>query len=142
MVVVVIIGLLAAMSLPIYRHITMRSKTVAVQNDFRTFSTAFVTYNLQHGGWPADSTAAEIPTEMTGALPPGFTTKTPIGGFYKWEAGHTIAGVDVKAAISIVGASDDQDLLEMIDREMDDGDLANGNVKTDGGNTLVFIIEK
>lgn len=49
MVVVVIIGLLAAMALPIYRHITMRSKMTAVVNNFRSFSTALITYNLQNG---------------------------------------------------------------------------------------------
>ena len=33
LVVVVIIGVLAAAGLPTYRHITMRSKTTALEND-------------------------------------------------------------------------------------------------------------
>jgi predicted unusual protein kinase regulating ubiquinone biosynthesis (AarF/ABC1/UbiB family) len=38
--------------------------------------------------------------------------------------------------------SDDADLREMIDREMDDGDLHAGNVIVGSTNSLVFIIEK
>src|SRR5665213_2955015 len=49
MVVVVIIGLLVAMALPAYRKITMRSKTAALVSDLRSYSTAFITYNLQNG---------------------------------------------------------------------------------------------
>ncbi len=147
MVVVVIIGLLAAMSLPAYRRITLRSKTVAVVNDLRAYSTAFITYNLQNGKWPADGTPQVVPPEMLGALPEAFTAKSPIGGVYKWNYDVSAAGLSpVKAAIIIesvsgMSVSDDLDLFEMIDREMDDGNINTGNVQVSTG-SLVFIIEK
>lgn len=147
MVVVVIIGLLAAMALPTYRIVTMRSKTTAVVNDLRTFSTAFVTYNLQNGRWPADTAPAETPVEMAGALPVGFGLKTPIGGEYEWDNDVSTNGFYTKAAISIQSVTDnpmtdDVELLEMIDKQMDDGDLSTGNVRLGSGNTLVYIIEQ
>ncbi len=148
MVVVVIIGLLAAMSLPAYRRITMRSKTAAVVSDLRAFSTAFITYSLQNGKWPADGTAQEIPPEMAGALPAGFAGKSPIGGVYKWNYDVSADGINnIKAAIIIetVGGeaiSDDADLRDMIDKEMDDGDGSTGNVRVGNTNSLVYIIEK
>jgi type II secretory pathway pseudopilin PulG len=147
MVVVVIIGLLAAMSLPAYRRITMRSKTAAVVSDLRAFSTAFITYSLQNGKWPDDAQPQEIPAGMSGALPTAFTLKSPIGGVYKWSYDVSADGIPAKAAIIIETSggeqvSEDTDLREMIDREMDDGDLDQGSVRKGDTNSLVFIIEK
>jgi len=147
MVVVVIIGLLAAMSLPAYRRITMRSKTAAVVSDLRAFSTAFITYSLQNGRWPADASPQEIPPEMAGALATAFAGKSPIGGVYKWNYDVSADGITAKAAIIIetVGSdviSDDADLRDMIDAEMDDGVGATGNVRVGSTNSLVYIIEK
>lgn len=149
MVVVVIIGLLAAMSLPAYRRITLRSKTAAVVSDLRSFSTAFITYSLQNGQWPADAMPQQIPPVMIAALSNGFGQRSPIGGVYKWNcnASADADGVSAKAAIIIETSggetvNDDADLWEMIDREMDDGDLNTGNIQRGNTNSLVYIIEK
>jgi type II secretory pathway pseudopilin PulG len=147
MVVVVIIGLLAAMSLPAYRHITMRSKATAVENDLRAFSTALITYNLQSAKWPADEDAHVIPVEMTAALPTGFTLKTPIGGYYKWCFDSHPDGVDAKAAIIVQGdtdnpVNDDEELRLLIDKQLDDGDLHTGNIQVGSTGALVYILEK
>jgi len=147
MVVVVIIGVLAAMSLPAYRRITMRSKTAALVSDLRSFSTAFITYSLQNGKWPDNADPSEVPPGMAGALPNGFSLKSPIGGVYKWNYDVSADGITVKAALLVETAngqavSDDLDLFMMIDREMDDGDLATGNVRRGNTNSLVFIVEK
>jgi type II secretion system protein G len=150
MVVVVIIGLLAAMSLPTYRHITIRSKATAVENDLRAFSTAFITYNLQNGKWPGDEDPHVVPVEMASALPTNFVLKTAMGGYYKWcfpTAPGTSDGVACKTAISIVGdadspLNDDEDLRLLIDKQLDDGDLHTGNIQVGSTGSLVFIIEK
>lgn len=147
MVVVVIIGLLAAMALPTYRRITMKSKTAALVSDLRSYSTALITYNLQNGKWPPNDAPQKIPAGMVGAMAEGFTRKSPIGGYYKWNYGVSADGINATAAIIIETAngeavSDDADLREMIDREMDDGDLSTGSVVLGSTNSLVFIIEK
>lgn len=147
MVVVVIIGLLAAMGLPAYRRVTLRSKATAVQNDLRAFSTAFITYNLQNGRWPADLGPAQSPPELQNALPNNFTQKSPIGGFYKWNYDVSADGITAKAAIIIQSdtdnpVSDDEELRLLIDRQMDDGVLATGNIQVGSTNSLVYIIEK
>ena len=147
MVVVVVIGLLAAMGLPAYRRVTMRSKATAVQNDLRTFSTTFITYNLQNGRWPADIGPAQRPPELQNALANNFTMKSPIGGFYKWNYDVSSDGITAKAAIIIQSdtdnpVSDDEELRLQIDRQMDDGVLATGNIQVGSTNSLVYIIEK
>lgn len=148
MVVVVIIGLLAALGLPTFRQVTMRSKATAVVNDFRTFSAAFVTYNIQNGRWPATTDPQVIPPEMATALTNQFTVKTPIGGGYKWNYDVSAGGIpDIKAAISIEPMSGnamnlDRELLERVDSQMDDGNLSTGNVREGGYYSLVYIIEQ
>lgn len=148
MVVVVIIGLLAAMGLPAFRKVSLNSKATAVANDFRAFSTPLVTYNLQNARWPTNTDLRVIPPEMTAALPHQFEDKTPIGGYYKWNYDVSAGGIpDVKAAISIEPATgnpmnDDRDLLEKIDSLLDDGNLSTGNIREGGYYSLVYIIEK
>jgi prepilin-type N-terminal cleavage/methylation domain-containing protein len=147
MVVVTIIGFLAAAGLPSYRHLTMRSKVTALENDLRQFATAIQTYTLQNGHWPANGDPQVIPPELAAALPDNFTRITPIGGVYKWNYDVPADGVTAKAAIVVQTSSgsvvsDDEDLFLMIDRQMDDGVLETGNIQVGSTNSLVFIIEK
>jgi type II secretory pathway pseudopilin PulG len=142
MVVVVIIGLLAAASLPAYRLITLRSRAASVVNDLRTFSTVFITYSLQNGRYPDDGDP-----QVAGQLPGNFSQRTPIGGVYKWNFDIPADGVPAKAAIIIQAATgnallDDLDQLETVDKQIDDGNLATGNMQLGSTNSLVFIIEK
>lgn len=145
-VVVTLLGLLVAMALPAYRHVTMRSKAAAVSNDVRVFAQTFQTYSTQHGGWPASAGPGVIPPEVADAISGSFTKATPIGGHYEWDYDSSSAGFHVTAAISIVttgdtSMTDDVDLIEMVDRTYDDGDTSKGNVQLGSTNSLVFIIE-
>jgi type II secretory pathway pseudopilin PulG len=147
MVVVVIIGLLAAASLPAYRLITLRSRAASVVNDLRTFSTVFITYSLQNGRYPDDGDPQVVPPQVAGQLPGNFSQRTPIGGVYKWNFDVPADGVPAKAAIIIQAATgnallDDLDQLETVDKQIDDGNLATGNMQLGSTNSLVFIIEK
>ena len=72
-----------------------------------------------------------------------FAFKSPIGGVYKWNYDVSADGITAKAAIIIETSggeviSDDVDLLEMIDKEMDDGNLATGNIQIGSTNSLVY----
>jgi len=145
-VVVTLLGLLIAMALPAYRHVTLRSKAAAVVNDIRVFATAFQTYSTQNGGWPASAAAGVIPPEIAGAISGNFTMPTAIGGHYKWDYNSTAAGFHITASITIVTTSDsalttDVEMLEMVDQIYDDGNTSTGNVQITATNDLVFIVE-
>ena len=147
MVVVVIIGLLAAASLPAYRLITLRSRATTVVNDLRTFSTVFITYSLQNGRYPDDGDPPVVPPPVAGQLRGNFIQPTPIGGVYKWNFDVPADGVPAKAALIIQAETgnpimDDLDQLEAVDKQIDDGNLATGNLRLGSTNSLVFIIEK
>lgn len=150
-VVVMILGLLISLALPGYRKITLKSRATAVVSDLRTFSAAFGGNSMQNGSWIAD-------TGVPGEIPPGmviadgkemsiaFTRPTPIGGKYLWVSNDPSDSTYGKAAIAITtdGAAqltDDLDLLEMVDRMIDDGDLSSGNLQRVGP-ALVYVLEK
>lgn len=143
-IVVTLLGLLIAIGVPTYRRLTVKSKATAAVSDLRTFSAAFVTYNLQQAKWPdATGTAGEIPPEMANTVPQAFTKITPIGGYYEWLK-DSIYG---KAAITISTANgslatDDAELVELIDTLMDDGNPATGSIQIGATNNVVLIIEK
>lgn len=146
MIVVVIIGLLAAIGMPTFRQVTMRSKATAMVNDIRQFTTSLQTYNHQNGRWPAESGPGEIPAELSGALPPNFTKPTPLGGLYDWDYDVSPGGIPAKATITVASAggftfTNDAALVEMVDALMDDGVLTTGQVQYNAG-SLVFIIER
>src|SRR3954465_15238981 len=78
MIVVVIIGLLAALAIPAFQRVQRASQNARVINDFRVFSQAFEVYNSVNGVWPNNVGAGQVPT-----------TPVPMTGDFKgatWQA--------------------------------------------------------
>jgi prepilin-type N-terminal cleavage/methylation domain-containing protein len=143
-VVILVIGLLTAMTLPAYRKITLKSKATAVTKDLRTFSDAFVSNNLQNSKWATDvGTPGQVPPELANSLPAAFTKPTPIGGKYIWISNSTY-----KAALGVTtdGAStltDDVEQLEVVDLMLDDGDIGNTASSVHmAGPMIVYVLER
>lgn len=141
-VVVLIIGVLTAMTLPAYRRINLKSKATAVQKDLRTFADAFVSNNLQNSRWATDTgTPGQIPPEVAQQITATFTKPSPIGGMYVWISNSTFKGAIGVTTDGASALTDDIDQLEMVDRMLDDGNLGSGNVQL-AGPTLVYVLEK
>ena len=141
-VVVVILGILIALTLPGYRRVNLKTRATAVMNDFRTFSGAFSAFNLQNSRWPTDTgVPGAVPPELANGFSVAFTKTSPIGGKYLWISNSTY-----KAAIAITTDGSDQlttdvELLELVDQLMDDGNTSAGNVQVVGP-ALIYIIEQ
>jgi type II secretory pathway pseudopilin PulG len=106
MVVVLIISVLATIALPSIIRVQRRTKTAAIQNDFRTFAAAFDTYAQENGGWPAEAGSGVIPTGMDQRLNvSAWQRKTPMGGNYDWEGNQMQWGTRYAAAIAIKGTA-------------------------------------
>jgi type II secretory pathway pseudopilin PulG len=146
MVVVLIISLLEAMAVPSIRRIQLKSRTAAVANDFRVFTTAFQTYAQEHGTYPAEAAAGVIPTGMEVLLGnTAWTRKTPMGGKYNWENNQLHWGTRYKAAITATADAPlplDGNQLVDIDRRIDDGLLGSGDFRIGANLCPLYVIEK
>ncbi|GHC04423.1 hypothetical protein GCM10007047_21450 [Cerasicoccus arenae] len=139
MVVVVIIGLLAAIALPAFQRARQRSQNTRLANDLRQFSGAFETYSLENGVWPPDVNQGILPPEMVGYIViDKFESGTIYGGNYDWEgpgAFSFIAGVSIRSS----NLEDEQAIG--IDEILDDGDLSTGKFRNISG-AYVYILEE
>jgi type II secretory pathway pseudopilin PulG len=146
MVTVTIISLLAAISVPTVQIVKRRAIATAIGNDLRTFAGAFDVYAHETGGWPAEVAAGVFPPEMASRInSTAWQRPTPFGGQYNWDNNQMHAGTRYRAAIAISSTAlspvvQDADLLEMIDRIVDDGNLATGNFRLGADDEPVFIV--
>jgi len=139
MIVVVIIGLLAAIAIPAVKKTQRAAQNNTVVNDFRVFSQAFETYCTQNGAWPANVGAGVVPAGMGTAdfKVSVWQTKTPIGGQWNWD--YNIAGFTAGISISNFTCTDAQ--LQEIDAKLDDGDLTTGFFQKTQSNRVSYILQ-
>ena len=140
MIVVVIIGLLAALAIPAFQRVQRGAQNNTVVNDFRVFSQAFETYSTQNGAWPGNVGPGVVPTGMSSA---DFKTSvwqstTPLGGKWNWDM--NIAGFTAGVSNSNFICTDAQ--LQEIDAKLDDGDLTTGNFQKVSSNRVMYILEQ
>lgn len=143
MVVIVIIGLLAALAIPAIRRNQQASQNTRAINDFRVFIQAFEIYNTQNGGWP-DSAAPGImpnlPTAITDTLKAGsWQATTNIGGLWQWDNSVSSGG---DAGVCIIGFTCTDEQLQQIDTKLDDGNLTTGNFQKTSVSRLIYVLEK
>jgi len=137
MIVVVIIGILAAMAGVAFKHVRDRSIATTVANDLRVFAGAFQAYALENGTYPADVNRGIVPSGMEDYLKSNlFTSPSPAGGYYDWEEG--VFGLT--AAVSLRNPSVDRDTIKTVDEILDDGDLSSGVIYWTSG-ALMYVIE-
>jgi len=140
LVVVVILGLLAAIVIPQFSDFTGETKRAAFVSSARIFVAAAKRYELDYG---------EYPEAGHGELPDGFGEyiqsnnwegATPIGG--EWEARLNTGGVTAALGVHYGGGDPDHDAAQMlvIDELVDDGDLATGAFRHFGGGHYFFVI--
>lgn len=139
MVVVVIIGLLAALAIPAFQRSQRASQNARAINDFRIFVQAFEVYNSQSGSWPPNAGGGVVPAGMSGDFKQDAWTANPntLGGRWNWDYNRPefLAGVSV----SNFTVTDAQ-LLE-IDAKLDDGVLTTGFFRKISSNRVSYIIE-
>jgi len=149
MVVVTIISMLMALSIPSYKRIQKKTRAAAIANDFRVFSAVLQSQAHENGAWPAETPAGVVPAGITSEdiQLDTWTNPTAIGGTFDWENGQIHNGIKYTAALALVDTADspllvDTELYQEIDSILDDGNLNTGNfvVSTDGGHTYLLLI--
>ena len=145
MIVVAIIGILAALALPLFRIIVKKSRISTLANDLRVHGGAIHTYAMQFGDYP-DSYAVSgtmIPG-LEGLLNGSWLEPSPIGGVYTWvytqqpqpdARSAYIQIVETGAAPFAIGLAD----VVKLDQRIDDGNLATGYLQVAGSRVRYFI---
>lgn len=139
MVVVVIIGLLAALAIPAFQRNQRATQNARVINDYRVFVQAFEIYNTQNGAWPPNAGSGIVPTGMGGDFKEDTwkAARTPIGGRWNWDLNKS----DFTAGVTVAGYTITDAQAAEIDAKIDDGDLSTGFFrKTVGTNRLTYIL--
>ena len=146
--VVLVIGILAALSVPAMKKNALNARSSAVMNDLRVYAGAFQAYAQEHGDWPPGGGApGAFPAGMEGYLSStNWSRTTPIGGNYQFATQSPQAGGRY-AAIIIISTTDnnpvtsDANQLTDIDTKLDDGNLSTGNFFLGYRNYPVFVLE-
>src|SRR5262245_49893492 len=116
MIVVVIIGLLAALAIPAFQRVQRASQNARAINDFRVFAQAFEIYNSQNGAWPANAGSGVVPTSpvsMSGDFKvASWQATTVVGGRWNWDNNLSSGG---NAGICIAAFTCTQAQLEEVD---------------------------
>mgnify|MGYP006084147407 FL=1 len=135
MVVVVIIGLLAAITIPAFQQIRLRSQVSSFANDLRIAGNAFETFATENGTWPSDGISA-IPNSMNGYLSLSkFNAPTPLGGVWDWDYQQ----FDVTAGLSVRSPAADIATMTKVDESIDDGDLTTGSFLARSGGYILVL---
>lgn len=137
MIVVVIIGLLAAMAIPAFKRVQRAAISKRYLNDVRQIRDAVERYTLENGSYPPNGEAGLHPS-LNGYVPDSVRrSSTPLGGVWDWD--YQQSGVTAMVSVWNFTASDEQ-LLD-IDRTIDDGNLSSGIFRKANGKAS-YIMEE
>jgi prepilin-type N-terminal cleavage/methylation domain-containing protein len=125
MMVVGIIGLLAAIALPTFAKARTQTRSARFIADLRVAAHAFDTYATFAGDYPPDVGPGQVPVGMDDYLAKvHWSTPTSIGGRWDWDFAQHQFGV--RAGVSVYRPNRSDAEMAAIDMKVDDGDLATG----------------
>jgi len=138
MIVVLIIGVLAALAGVAYTKSRAAAQATATAHDLRTFAGAFEMFAMYEGYWPDDGLPSTVPYGMneffkTSAWKDG----APVGGEYDWE----FDTFGIWAAVSIYHPEADAAVLTRVDEILDDGNLSTGLFRSYSSGVM-YILEE
>lgn len=143
MIVVVIIGLLAALAIPAFQRVQRASQNARAINDWRVFVQAFEIYSSQNGVLPNNVGPGVVPTtpvSMNGDFKAAtWQAVTVLGGRWNWDNSLSSGG---NAGVSISGYTATDAQMAEIDAKIDDGDLTTGNFVQVSSTRVMYIVAR
>lgn len=138
MIVLSIIGLLIASTIPFLARTRKQSRMAHISHRLRIAGNAFVLYALENTDYPPETGTRLTPPGMETYLRSfGWEEDTEIGGFWDWDLNRFA----IKAGVSIYKPDWDADLLQELDEMVDDGNLHAGQYRL-FPNRYTYIIEE
>jgi prepilin-type N-terminal cleavage/methylation domain-containing protein len=137
MIVVVIIGILAAIGIPAIFSNKRNTQNARFVSDLRTFAQGFETLALKNGAWPPDGTPGVVPAGASGEISDkAWAATTSVGGNWDWDYQQ----FGFTAGISVYEPTVSVEQMREIDRKIDDGDLNTGNFRA-RSQGYIFILQ-
>lgn len=140
LIVVTMIGILAAIAIPAFQKLSKRSQNTAFVNDLRIAHEAVQRYSLETGGWPAGD-GTTLPPALQGYLPPPdrWDKPTTVGGYWAMSTSDGVA--DFRASLLVNGYVGGTSRAADIDKMVDDGNPGTGILRSDGVK-LTMVLEQ
>jgi prepilin-type N-terminal cleavage/methylation domain-containing protein len=127
MIVVAVIGLLAAMAIPSLQRARGQSLNVRFEADLRGAKDAFTQYSFDNRRYPPDGMPAEVPNGMADYLRRvDWTNNTTVGGQWDWDNGQ----FGFKAGVSVYRPTVPIAQMREVDTAIDDGNLSTGSFRS------------
>lgn len=138
MIAVLIIGLLAAMAIPVFKAVASNSKAGVFAADVRMLQRVMEEYTMVNGLYPPDTSTGVWQAEFSGWVSEGFFEgDTSLGG--SWDTEYDDNGIT--SAVGVVDPTVDIADLVKVDRIIDDGNLATGKFRQ-FGTRFYWVIEE
>jgi len=138
MIVVIIIGLLAALAIPTIHNSQRNAKSATFINDVRTYGAAAEVFSLETGDYPEDVCPGVMPTGLGEYIPTTkWTEATPIGG--RWDFVKDDMGI--VSGFGAVGHTATNAQLMHIEKKFDDGNLSSGKLRVLASGYFYVIAE-
>jgi len=136
MVVIGIIGLLAAIAIPNFIKVRKTAFHARFIADLHAAVAAFEMRALEKGDYPPETGPGQMPDGMEAYFKRmDWTAPTPIGGNWDWDNGQ----FGFKAGISVTQADLDDAEMTEIDQKIDDGNLATGTFRRRAGGYIYIL---
>lgn len=132
LIVVVILGILAAIVIPSFANATGDTRKAAFTQDLRAFESGILRYEIDNGEFPLDGGSGTVPSGLEDYVNVGkWQRGSPIGGVWDNETDDVLT---VGMGVHFNGTGETQDSVYMagIDEMLDDGDLTTGSFRAYG----------
>jgi general secretion pathway protein G len=140
LIVVVILGILAAIVIPSFANATEDTRKAAFAQDLRSFEGGILRYEVDNGEFPPDGGSGTVPAGMEDYVNvPKWESGSPIGGVWDNETDDVLtAGMGVHFNGS--GQTRDATYMTDIDLMIDDGVLSTGSFRVYGDRYYRVIV--
>ena len=140
LIVVVILGILASITVPNYYTKIGESREQAFVQQLRTNANAVQIHYARRSHFPDEAVAGVIPPTLTRYLQAGaWDRPTPLGG--QWRHVRSLPGVSSAVGVDFGTAAGPVDVLTRIDARFDDGNLSTGRFQQYTPSTFYLILE-
>ncbi len=138
MFVAAVVGLLATLTIPMWKTARQQSRTSVFVHDLRVIVDLFELYALHYGGYPEDTASGVVPPGMVEYLGTrvNWSDKTPVGGVWDWDNDS----IGIQGGVTVIGSSLSLPDLRVIDDKIDDGNLTSGRFRRTGAGGYTYII--